>query len=205
MPTKTYEHLPPEKKERLLAAIRQELQRVPFEQVSINRIVQTAGISRGSFYQYFSGKEELCWLVLEDFRSDLYRLAQESVAKHQGNLFLLTLDLFDGICSYGTTKTTKRLFQNLFNYLRSVEDFDPTEEPQLFTALQMERLGALLHPEDHAPQDPSECFLVVDVLSDLLRSALARVWVFGHPEEEARQQLERKLQLVRTGIGGKGE
>ena len=57
MPTKTYEHLPPEKKERLLAAIRQELQRVPFEQVSINRIVQTAGISRGSFYQYFSGKD----------------------------------------------------------------------------------------------------------------------------------------------------
>ena len=53
MPTSTFFNLPPPKRERLLRAAVEEFSRKPFGEASINRIVQKAEISRGSFYQYF--------------------------------------------------------------------------------------------------------------------------------------------------------
>ena len=49
MPSQTFYNLPPAKREKLLRAARAEFARVPYDQVSINRIVRAAGIPRGSF------------------------------------------------------------------------------------------------------------------------------------------------------------
>ena len=59
MPTSTFFNLPPEKRERLLAAARAEFARVSLAGASVNRIIRQAGIPRGSFYMYFADKEEL--------------------------------------------------------------------------------------------------------------------------------------------------
>ena len=59
MPSDTFFHLPAEKRERLLAAARGEFARAAYEDASINRIIRQAGIPRGSFYMYFTDKEEL--------------------------------------------------------------------------------------------------------------------------------------------------
>ena len=40
-------------------AIMHELMRVPFSEISINKIIHEANISRGSFYQYFNDKYDL--------------------------------------------------------------------------------------------------------------------------------------------------
>ena len=52
----TYYNLPKDKKERILKAIISEIDKYNFEDISINRIVHTAKISRGSFYQYFENR-----------------------------------------------------------------------------------------------------------------------------------------------------
>ena len=59
MPSTTFYNLPEEKRERLMAAARAEFLRVPYEDASINRIIREAGIPRGSFYMYFTDKEDL--------------------------------------------------------------------------------------------------------------------------------------------------
>ena len=59
MPSKTFFHLPAEKRERLLLAAEEEFARVPYAEASINRMIRAAGIPRGSFYMYFRDKEEL--------------------------------------------------------------------------------------------------------------------------------------------------
>ena len=48
MPTETFYNLPEEKRGRLVKAIYLELARVPFSEMSINRIIKEAQISRGS-------------------------------------------------------------------------------------------------------------------------------------------------------------
>lgn len=65
MPSKTFFHLPAEKRERLLLAAEEEFARVPYAEASINRMIRAAGIPRGSFYMYFRDKEELFHYLLK--------------------------------------------------------------------------------------------------------------------------------------------
>ena len=48
MPSTTFYNLPEEKRERLLAAARAEFARTSYAEASVNRIIQAAGIPRGS-------------------------------------------------------------------------------------------------------------------------------------------------------------
>lgn len=71
MPSSTFFRLPPEKQEKLLCAARKEFARVPFADASINRIIQEADISRGSFYMYFRDKGELFFYLLDLYAHQL--------------------------------------------------------------------------------------------------------------------------------------
>lgn len=55
----TFENLPETKKKALLDAAMDEFITNGYEKSSINRILSDAGIPKGSFYQYFDGKEDL--------------------------------------------------------------------------------------------------------------------------------------------------
>ena len=55
----TFLNLPEEKRVRMLQSAVDEFIRLPYERTSINRIVENAGIPKGSFYQYFDGKDDL--------------------------------------------------------------------------------------------------------------------------------------------------
>ena len=53
MPTERFYRLAAEKQSAIWRAAFDEFASEPFEKASINRIIQTADISRGSFYTYF--------------------------------------------------------------------------------------------------------------------------------------------------------
>ncbi|MEL1133668.1 TetR/AcrR family transcriptional regulator [Desulfitobacterium sp. THU1] len=59
MPTQTFFNLPEEKRERITEAAMSEFSAYPFAQASIARIIEQAGIPRGSFYQYFKNLKDL--------------------------------------------------------------------------------------------------------------------------------------------------
>lgn len=59
MPKDTFFNLPQEKQDRILDISLEEFYNQGYEKASISRIVETAGIAKGSFYQYFEGKEDL--------------------------------------------------------------------------------------------------------------------------------------------------
>ncbi|WP_019851445.1 TetR/AcrR family transcriptional regulator [Desulfitobacterium sp. PCE1] len=59
MPTQTFFNLPEEKRNRILEAAIQEFAAYAFDQASIARIIEQAGIPRGSFYQYFKNLKDL--------------------------------------------------------------------------------------------------------------------------------------------------
>lgn len=64
MPKETYFQLPSSKRQRILDALMEEFSQVTFSAASINQVIKTAGISRGSFYQYFEDKEDAYMEVL---------------------------------------------------------------------------------------------------------------------------------------------
>lgn len=76
MPTELYNALSTEKKELIFNAAMDEFSRYPFEYSSINQIVKTSGIARGSFYLYFQDK------------LDIYLYTIQKVLKQQSQRFI---------------------------------------------------------------------------------------------------------------------
>ncbi|MEQ2443223.1 TetR/AcrR family transcriptional regulator [Pseudoflavonifractor sp. CLA-AP-H29] len=97
MPSTTFFNLPAEKREKLLSAARAEFARVPYAEASINKMIQTADIPRGSFYMYFRDKEELFLYLAGEYGKRLTALMEELLERRQGDIFAAFLDLFDRV------------------------------------------------------------------------------------------------------------
>ncbi len=66
MPTPRFEKLEPDKQKELLDAARTEFAQYGYEASSYNRIISNSGLSKGSFYYYFNGKDDLYLTVVGD-------------------------------------------------------------------------------------------------------------------------------------------
>lgn len=66
MPKPTFYNLKEEKKRRIFQAAVQEFASHKFSEASLNRIVKTAKIPWGSFYQYFDNKEDLYLYIIKE-------------------------------------------------------------------------------------------------------------------------------------------
>ena len=99
MPSPTFFHLPQAKREKLLQCARDEFSRVPFDEASINRIVRQAGIARGSFYMYFSDKEDLFRYLLQCYLDELTRMLVEVLDRERGDLFAAFGSLFQELAA----------------------------------------------------------------------------------------------------------
>jgi TetR/AcrR family transcriptional regulator len=65
VPQQTFFNLAEEKRQQILQVAIDEFAENDYENVSISRIVARAGIAKGSFYQYFTDKEDLYAYLLE--------------------------------------------------------------------------------------------------------------------------------------------
>lgn len=64
MPKPTFFNLPADKRQRIVDLALEEFANHPYGQASISRVVEQAGIAKGSFYQYFEDKFDLySWLI----------------------------------------------------------------------------------------------------------------------------------------------
>ncbi len=66
MPKATFFNLPKEKENKILEAAIDEFTKYSYENASVNRIVESADIAKGSFYQYFVDKKDLYRYIIEE-------------------------------------------------------------------------------------------------------------------------------------------
>lgn len=95
MPTGTFFRLPEEKRMRLMESAWEEFTHISYADVSINKIIQAAGIPRGSFYQYFDGKEDLFFYLLGDVRNHFIQALKSLLLDVDGDLFSLPMLAYD--------------------------------------------------------------------------------------------------------------
>ncbi len=77
MPFARFRHLAPEKREQLLDVAAQEFAHYGFEDASINRILQSAQLSKGAAYYYFEDKVDLFFTVVQYCNERLQLIDQE--------------------------------------------------------------------------------------------------------------------------------
>lgn len=95
MPTSTFFRLPEEKRLRLIEASWEEFTTTSFSDASINKIIRSAHIPRGSFYQYFEGKEDLFSYLVSNMQEIFLETLKGILARCQGDIFLLPIHTFD--------------------------------------------------------------------------------------------------------------
>lgn len=110
MPTSTFFRLPQEKRERLMSACWTEITRVRFAEMSVNRIISEAQISRGSFYQYFVDKEDMIRYLLNDMQEYFVQLLRGILAATGGDLFAIPVNAFEQFMDQGSTNPMLRQF-----------------------------------------------------------------------------------------------
>lgn len=70
---------------------------MPFDEASINRIIRQAGIPRGSFYMYFTDKEDLFRYLLQCYLDQLTQILRDLLEREQGDLFAAFGALFPAL------------------------------------------------------------------------------------------------------------
>lgn len=77
-PKDTYSNLPTEKKVKIEAALVKEFARKGYQKASLNTVVCSLGIAKGSLYQYFANKEAIFLHIFDQFTSMVKRMLQRS-------------------------------------------------------------------------------------------------------------------------------
>lgn len=126
MPSTTFFNLPAEKREKFLCSAREEFARVPFAETSINRIVRSAGIPRGSFYQYFADKEELFHHLIGAFGEQLISMMEALLEAHEGDLFAAFLEMFDMIQQDCRQEDSKPIYEGIIQIVSKNQELGYT-------------------------------------------------------------------------------
>lgn len=108
MPTNTFFNLTNEKKERVINAALDEFADKGYTNASITNIVNKADIAKGSFYQYFEGKEDLYKYILKKAVDKEFKYIEKELENFEGK------DFFDywrkvNIAGIKYTQENKRL------------------------------------------------------------------------------------------------
>lgn len=119
MPSKTFYNLDKEKREKLIEAALNEFSRVEYEKVSINQIIMHANIARGSFYMYFTDKEDLMKYLLEEHYKKLLKIINDCLDKNKGDLEHSFIDIYDKLEYYVKKLKNKQFFDNVFVFINN--------------------------------------------------------------------------------------
>ncbi len=197
---KTFYNLPEEKRQRIIDAIMKEFSSSTAEKVSINRIIKTANISRGSFYQYFDDKVDLVEVLTKKF-IDLSLEGANIALKYSNNDIFYTYEkLFEIISDFAKDSRQKAILKNLLNNLRANDDLISE-----YLLNRFDGFAALQDVSKHFNRDnlkykddySVEC--LSQILTQVLKNALFNVYVMGKDSNNVKESYMRKLEIIKQG------
>lgn len=198
MCTETFLRLPEEKRRRFLDAAWEEFSNARFTDVSVNQIVRRAGIPRGSFYQYFAGKDDLFAYLLEEVRNHVKEEYRRVLKDNGGDMFQAQLDCFDRLTSRDLLLDP--MLTRCVKFIRNNQGVDiqklmPTRPGRrlldgLWDVLDLRRLR-------RTDQDYGRT--VFSLLTAALGSAFMDTMLRPEDRELYRQELAAKLEIVKYG------
>lgn len=200
MPTQTFYNLPEEKRVRLMQAIRSELARVPYDELSINQIVKHAGIPRGSFYQYFTDKQDMLEFLLRDYRRNIVRQIDNSLKHNGGDIFQMFLDILDFTFEFVTEEKNNSFFKNIFSDIRiNMNLLQRHARESIYNAF-ARALKSRIKMDELDIRNDDDLDNMLGVLLPLTGDAFSCAFFDTSSYEKVRQQYAGRLDLIKRGF-----
>ena len=197
---KTFYNLPYEKRKRITDAVIKEFMERPNEKVSINRIIKTAEISRGSFYQYFDDKVDLIEIITKTMFEESSNKAKEILKLSCGDLFVMYIKMFDYFGDYSSQKQTMKIMRNIVDSFKANDDLVSEYLKNRFNmALTNNEIYTMVDRQNLKFQDNESVKCLIEILTQVLKNAIFDVFVAGSEREEVRERLIKKIDIIKQG------
>lgn len=197
---KTFYNLPYEKRKRITDAVIKEFMERPNEKVSINRIIKTAEISRGSFYQYFDDKVDLIEIITKTMFDESSNKAKEILKLSCGDLFVMYIKMFDHFDDYSSQKQTMKIMRNIVDSFKANDDLVSEYLKNRFNiALSNNEIYLMVDRQNLKFQDNESVKCLIEILTQVLKNAIFDVFVAGSDREEVRERLIKKIDIIKQG------
>lgn len=87
MPKETFYNLNEEKKLKIIAVLKKVFREKSIFEANVKEIVETLGIARGSFYQYFENLEDAYFMILDLETKDIHNLFLEILKENEFDFY----------------------------------------------------------------------------------------------------------------------
>mgnify|MGYP005832779945 CR=1 FL=1 len=201
MPKQTFFNLSEQKRKKLLESAEMEFTRAPLFEASIANIIKTAGISRGSFYQYFQDKEDLYFYLLEDKLKKGKIYFSGLMAKHQGDLIEALIELQNYFLLALSDEEEKQFLKNALLYTtHRVESSFTSIWDTYLDNQEFKKVGELINREYLNSTAEKELLHIFKMVSALAFNNLIEKTVKGLSDEEAMDSFKLSMSLLKQGI-----
>lgn len=201
---KTFYNLPEEKRQRIIEAIMKEFASATTEKVSINRIIKSANISRGSFYQYFDDKVDLVEVLTKTFVDISLEKAYNAIKVSNGDIFYTYEKLFDVISGFADDNRQKMILKSFLKNLRANDDLISEYLLNRFEGFaSMQEISKHFNRDNLKYKDEYDVECLSQILVQVLKNAIFDVFVMNEDKEKIRKSYLRKLEIVKSGAVNK--
>lgn len=201
MPNPTFFNLPEDKQTRIMDAVWQEFSAVSYMDASINRIIQSAGISRGSFYQYFTGKADVFTYVLQTILDAGLEMFRAQLTVHSNDLFRAILGMYELILWSNQRNSKRPGLERIRTLIRLNTELDMTQfTDYLDYEACTKKMLELLNLSGYTLETTLQCQALFQMLASIGISNLMDTMRHSRHESRNRQLLEQQLELIRRGL-----
>ncbi len=193
MPKDTFYNLSDEKKKRIFDAAVQEFSTRPFSEASLNKIVKSAGIPWGSFYQYFNDKEDIYLYMLEEIGKEKKKMT------HYTKDLNPDADFFETVLQKTKASLEFGKFKAEYTMIGMMMEIDNSEFITQIRAKSIEKYAQMIERDKERglikPEIDSEI-----VVAMIVTFGLEEYYRNGLDEERYLKKLNDVIKIIKEGI-----
>lgn len=201
MPKLTFFNLSENKRKVLIDAAENEFARVPLYEASIANIVKSAGIPRGSFYQYFENKDDLYFYLLDEKLKEGKEHFLKMLKVHNGDIIEAVIDMHHNFLIMMPDEEEENFIKNALLYAtHKVENsfrymIDSTQDQDHF-----KKMLELVNKDLVNVREDTELVPVLQIIAAIAFHNLIDKFSRKLSDEEAIKHFRVQMELIKNGI-----
>lgn len=204
VPKQTFFNLPEDKKNKLIESAELEFTRVPLFEASIANIIKTAGIPRGSFYQYFEDKEDLYFYILDGKLKKAKVGFINLLKKHNGDLIKAFMEMYYRILVAIPDEEEKNFLKNaILHTSHRVESSFASMIDANIDNQEFKEIIGLINKDSLNMNEDKELLQIFKIISALAFHNFIEKILKGLSDDEAMETFTLRMDLIKQGISKK--
>lgn len=193
----TFYNLPADKQERIIEVTKKEFLKGSKKKITINTVIEKAGISRGSFYQYFDDKLDLVELVTDSMINKIIEFIQNELSLNGGDIFRLPVRIFNLMTEERDKLNTIRALSPEANQNSSLISDYMQYRYQENNYIQ--KIFGFVETSNFSNPEPENIQCVITLLFDVIKSAILHATKNPRDIDNARIILQKKVSIIKAG------